>query len=55
MRATTIERHRRIREQFYELVGTMPLTQVYLQLGELFGMSDDYIRQICKKKAKKPP
>ena len=63
MRATTIARHKRIREQFYLLVGTMPLTniylqlaeQFYLQLAEQFGMSDDYIRQICRKKAKKPP
>ena len=55
MRATTIARHKRIREQFYLLVGTMPLTNIYLQLAEQFGMSDDYIRQKCRKKAKKPP
>ena len=51
MRPTTSERHKRIREQFYLLVGTMPLTEIYLQLAEQFGMSDDYIRQICRKKA----
>lgn len=55
MRPTTYERHKRIREQFYLLVGTMPLTEIYLQLADQFGMSDDYIRQICRKKAKKPP
>ena len=55
MRETTKARHKRIREQFYLLVGTMPLTSIYLQLAEQFGMSDDYIRQICRKKAKKPP
>ena len=55
MRYTTLARHKRIREQFYLLVGTMPLTRIYLQLAEQFGMSDDYIRQICARKAKKPP
>ena len=34
MRPTTMQRHKRIREQFYLLVGTMPLTRVYLQLSE---------------------
>ena len=52
MRPTTMLRHKRIREQFYLLVGTMPLYKLYLQLGEQFGLSDDYIRQIV---AKKPP
>lgn len=55
MRPTTAARHKRIREQFYLLVGTMPLARVYLQLAEQFGMSDDYIRQICRKMPKKPP
>ena len=55
MRETTKKRHKLIREQFYMLVGTKPLTSIYLQLAEQFGMSDDYIRQICRKRAKKPP
>ena len=55
MRQTTIDRHKRIREAFYLLSGTMPLPNIYLQLAEQFGYSDDYIRQICSKKHKKPP
>jgi len=55
MRTTTLERHKKVREAFYLLAGTMPLNRLYLQLGEQFGYSDEYIRQICSKKRKKPP
>ena len=50
MRATTILRHKLIRQAFNELAGTMPLTLIYIRLGEQFGMNDDYIRQILHKK-----
>ena len=50
MRATTILRHKLIRKAFNELAGTMPLTLIYIRLGEQFGMNDDYIRQILHKK-----
>ena len=50
MKATTMERHKKIREAFLLLVGTMPLMKIYVVLGEQFGFSDDTIRKILHKK-----
>ena len=50
MRTTTIERHRHIRCEFYKLLGTKPLMQIYTDLAEQFHLSDETIRQIVHKK-----
>lgn len=50
MRATTAERYRHIRREFYQLLGTMPLMQIYIVLAEQFHLSDETIRQIVHKK-----
>ena len=50
MKPTTIQRHRLIRREFNKLVGTMPVMRLYLVLGEKFGLSDETVRQILKKK-----
>ena len=50
MRPTTIKRHQLIRTEFNKLVGTMPVMDIYVRLGEQFGMSDEWIRKILAKK-----
>ena len=50
MKETTKKRYRRIREEFNKLAGKMPLLQIYIVLGEFFGLSDETIRQILHKK-----
>jgi len=50
MRPTTIKRHAQIRKAFLKLIGTMPVMKIYVQLGEQFGMSDEWIRKILAKK-----
>ena len=50
MRQTTIDRHKRIREAFNRLSGTMPAMKIYVILGRQFGYSDEHIRRILRKK-----
>jgi len=49
MRTTTIKRHRVIREA-YKALPPMPVMKAYVQLGEQFGLSDEWIRKILAKK-----
>ena len=50
MRPTTIKRHQLIRTEFNKLLGTLPVMDIYVRLGEQFGMSDETIRHILAKK-----
>ena len=52
MRATTKERHRRIRAAFNALP-PMPAMSAYARLAEQFGLSEERIRKILAKKS--PP
>ncbi|MBQ6984368.1 MAG: hypothetical protein IJM92_11410 [Fibrobacter sp.] len=49
MKATTIQRHQRIR-QAYNALPPMPAMKAYIVLGEQFGLSDEWIRKILAKK-----
>ena len=48
MRATTILRHKLIREA-YKALPPMPAMKAYTRLGLQFGLSDETIRQILQK------
>ena len=49
MRTTTIQRHRRIRNEATRLLGTMPAMHIYAHLAEKFGYSEERIRKIIAK------
>ena len=56
MRETTKKRYARIRQAAGELYGTLPVMKIYLELGERFGLSDEWIRHILSgKNTKKHP
>ena len=46
MRETTINRHRKIRKRYKELLGTDTVMNIYYRLADEFCMSVDRIRQI---------
>lgn len=54
MRPTTQKRHRRIREAYKKIVGTMPAMHIYAHLAEEFDLSEERIRKILARK-KSPP
>ncbi|MBQ6984099.1 MAG: hypothetical protein IJQ20_04135 [Paludibacteraceae bacterium] len=49
MRETTKKRHQAVREA-YKALPPMPAMKAYVLLGERFGLSDDHIRRILRKK-----
>ena len=55
MKKSTSLRHERIRQAAAHLYGTMPVMHLYTKLALDFGYSEERIRHILAKKAKKPP
>ena len=55
MKKSTQLRHERIRQAAAHMYGKMPVMHLYTKLAIDFGYSEDRIRKILAKKAKKPP
>ena len=52
MRETTRKRYERIKQAAAALYGTMPAMQIYANLAEKFGLSEERIRKILAKNKK---
>ena len=55
MKKSTSMRHARIRAAAKQYYGKMPVMHLYTKLALDFGYSEERIRHILAKKAKKPP
>jgi len=55
MKRTTLLRYERIRQAAAHMYGKMPVMQLYACLAADFELSEERIRKILSKSAKKPP
>ncbi len=55
MKKSTSMRHERIRQAAAHMYGKMPVMHLYTKLALDFGYSEQHIRRILAKNAKKPP
>ena len=55
MKKSTSIRHERVRQAAAHMYGKMPVMHLYTKLALDFGYSEQHIRRILAKNAKKPP